>query len=65
MQTSELFLMAWATIATVLAIVFKHIATRAHRTLLLFQVGLLLVADGKAEIYKNGDKVGIKQCEPT
>jgi hypothetical protein len=65
MQTSELFLMAWATIATVLAIVFKHIATRAHRTLLLFQVGLMLVADGKAEIYKNGDKVGIKQCEPT
>lgn len=65
METSELFLMAWATIATVLAVVFKHIATRAHKTLLLFQLGLMMVADGKAQIYKNGDKVGIKQCDPT
>lgn len=60
METSELFLIVWATIATVLAVVFKHIAVKANKTLLLFQFGLMLVADGKAEIYKNGDKVGIK-----
>ena len=65
METSELFLIVWATIATVLAVVFKHLAVKANRALLLFQFGLMLVADGRAQIYKDGDKVGIKQCDPT
>lgn len=65
METSELFLIVWATIATILAVVFKHLAVKANKALLLFQFGLILVADGKAQIYKSGDKVGIKTTGET
>ena len=40
MESSEIFLMVWAIVATILAVVFKHLANRAHKTLLVFQLGL-------------------------
>jgi hypothetical protein len=62
MESSEIFLMVWAIVATILAVVFKHLAHRAHKTLLVFQLGLMLLAEGRATVYKDGDKVGIKSC---
>ena len=57
---SEVFLIGWAVIATVLAIVFKHFLYQSNRSLLVFKLGVALVAEGKATVVKNGDNIQIR-----
>jgi hypothetical protein len=63
MESSEIFLAVWATIATILAIVFKHRGDQAVRGLLAFRLGVLLIAEGKAQATVKGDTVQIKAIE--
>jgi predicted negative regulator of RcsB-dependent stress response len=63
MESSEIFLAVWAIIATILAIVFKHRGDQAVRALIIFRMGVLLIAEGKAEATMNGDTVQIKSVE--
>lgn len=59
MELSEMFLLAWATIATVLAIVFKHIATKLKMAVFMQQMGLMLIGEGKAKVVIEGDRVKV------
>lgn len=63
MESSEIFLAVWATIATILAIVFKHRGDQAVKGLLMFRMGVLLIAEGRAVATVDGDTVQIKRVK--
>jgi hypothetical protein len=60
METSELFLLAWATIATILAVVFKHLASRAMRNQAILELSILALANKQAELYIDGNTVKVR-----
>lgn len=60
MELSELFLVVWATIATILAVVFKHLAKKALRNQAILELSLLALANKKAEIYIEDNLVKVR-----
>lgn len=60
METGEVFLIMWATIATILAVVFKHYHEQAVLKQKFMEYAFLLVAEAKAEVYKEGDKIKVR-----
>lgn len=60
METSEIFLLAWAMIATVIAVLFHHIAKKQRMAIILQQMGFIMIAEGKAKIVIEGDRVQVK-----
>ena len=60
MEYSEIFLVAWATIATVLAIAFHHIAKKQRIAILMQQMGFIMIGEGKAKVVIEGDKVQVR-----
>jgi hypothetical protein len=61
MEYSEIFLITWATIATILAIVFHQIAKRLKVRLFMMEFGLHAVAYKKAEVIVDGDTIKIRE----
>ena len=61
MELSEMFLMAWAMIATVLAIVFHQIAKKQKFKLFMMEFSLHAIAHKKAEVYVDGDSIKVKE----
>ena len=61
MELSELFLLAWAMIATVLAITYHHIAKRLRMALFVHQMGLMMIGEGKAKVIIEGDSVQVRE----
>ena len=59
MELSEIFLMAWATIATVIAVLFHHIAKKQRMAIMLQQMGFILIGEGKAKVVVDGDSVKV------
>jgi hypothetical protein len=60
MEYSEIFLIVWATIATVLAIAFHQIAKRQKLKLFMMEFSLHAIAHKKAEVVIDGDNIKVK-----
>lgn len=60
MESSELFLIAWATLATIIAIYCQHRAKQFKHRVMLFELSLLAIAHNKAEVVMNGDTVQVR-----
>jgi len=60
METSQIFLLVWAIVATVLAVVFKHLLSTSMQKLFMFHLALELLAEGKAEVVKENDKIQVR-----
>lgn len=63
MELSELFLLAWAVIATVLAGYFSFHAGMRGKLLVVLTMGIRDIAKGKAEVYMENDEVRIRKKE--
>lgn len=61
MEASELFLWMWAVGATVLAVYFKHHASMREKVLVITMLAFRDVANGKAEVYMEGEQLRIKE----
>ena len=59
MESSELFLLAWAIIATVLAIFFHHRMNHLKMALFIHQMGFKMIGEGKAKVVIDGDSVRV------
>lgn len=59
MEYSEIFLGAWATIATVLAVVFRCEAVGTHNTLVKTMFVFKDIAEGKAKVTLVGNTMKI------
>jgi hypothetical protein len=63
MQTSEIFLLVWAGIATALAVWFNHEARKAHFVLFKTMYVFKDLAEGKAEVSIENGNLKIKEKE--
>lgn len=61
MESSELFLLAWAVLATVLAVYFKHHANMREKVLVITMLAFKEVAEGKAELSIVDGQLRIKE----
>jgi hypothetical protein len=61
MESSELFLIAWATIATVLAIYFRHKMIHFKIAIIVQQIGIRMIGENKAKVIIEGDRVLIRE----
>lgn len=61
MEYSEIFLLAWTTIATVLAIAFHHIAKKQKIKLFMLEFSLHAIAHKKAEVVLDGDNIKVRE----
>ena len=59
MELSELFLVAWATIATVLAIAFHHRMNRLKFQVFIQQMGFKMIGEGKAKVVITEDNIRV------
>ena len=59
MEYSEIFLLTWAMLATVIAIAFHHIAKKQRMAIMLQQMGFILIGEGKAKVVVDGDSVKV------
>lgn len=63
MESSELFLIAWAVIATILAVYYSFHANIRGKLLVVLTLGMQHIAEGKAEIYVENGEIKIKRKE--
>jgi hypothetical protein len=61
MESSELFLVIWATIATVLAIYFRHKNEHYKMAIIVQQIGIRMIGENKAKVIIEGDRVLIRE----
>ena len=61
MESSEIFLVVWATIATVLAIYFRHKMIDFKIAIIVQQLGFKLIGEGKAKVVIEGDRVRVME----
>ena len=61
MESSEIFLAVWATIATVLAIYYRHKMIDFKIAIILQQFGIRMIGEGKAKVIIENDRVLIKE----
>lgn len=61
MELSEMFLLAWAMGATVLAIAFHQIAKKQKVRLFMMEFSLHAIAHKKAEVVVDGDNIKIRE----
>ena len=63
MSNSEIFLIVWATIATVLAVTYHHVAKRLNTELNHSKFALFKIATGEAKISIRDNVVKIDLAE--
>jgi len=61
MESSELFLVVWATIATVLAVFYRHKGEHYKMAIIVQQLGFKLIGEGKAKVVIEGDRVRVME----
>jgi hypothetical protein len=61
MESSEIFLAIWATIATVLAIYYRHKTEYYMIMIMIQQMGFKLIGEGKAKVIIDGDRVSVRE----
>jgi hypothetical protein len=61
MESSELFLVAWATIATVLSVYYRHKMIDFKIAIIVQQLGFKLIGEGKAKVVIEGDRVSVRE----
>lgn len=59
MESSELFLVSWAIIATVLAIYYHHRMNRLKFTVFIQQMGFKMIGEGKAKVVIDQDNIRV------
>ena len=59
MESSELFLMAWAIIATVLAIFFHARMNRLKFQVFVQHMGFRMIGEGKAKVVIDHDNIKV------
>lgn len=60
MESSELFLIAWSVMATILAVYCQHRAKQFKHRAIMFEISLLAIAHKKAEVFLDGDTVSVR-----
>lgn len=63
MEPSELFVFVWATVATVLAVWFKHQARARGIAMVALMVGFRHVAEGNAEVTIENGQLRVREKE--
>lgn len=61
MEPSELFVFIWAMGATGFAVYYQHVARARGIAMIAMMVGFRHVAEGKAEVYMDGEQLRIKE----
>ena len=61
MELSEIFLLAWAGIATALAVMFRNEAIKAHYVLVKSMILLKDIAEGKAKVNLTNNELKIER----
>lgn len=61
MELSEMFLMAWAMIATGIAIFLTHKIEHYKMAIIVQQLGFKLIGEGKAKVIIEGDRVMVRE----
>jgi hypothetical protein len=61
MESSELFLSIWATIATILAVYFRHKMVEFKIAIIVQQFGIRMIGEGKAKVIIEGDRVLVRE----
>ena len=61
MESSELFLIVWATIATILAVFYRHKASHYRMAIIVQQIGFKMIGEGKAKVVVDGDNVRVME----
>jgi hypothetical protein len=61
MELSELFLGAWATIATILSVYYRHKMIDFKIAIIVQQLGFKLIGEGKAKVVIEGDRVSVRE----
>jgi len=61
METSELFLVVWAVVATMLAVYFNHHARMRDKVLVITMLAFKDVGEGKAEVSIEDGQLRIKE----
>lgn len=56
-----MFLVIWAVVATMLAVYFNHHARMREKVLVITMLAFRDVADGKAEVYMDGEQLRIRE----
>ena len=59
MESSELFLLSWAIIATVVAIYFHHANGRLKFAIFIQQMGFKMIGEGKAKVVITDDNIKV------
>jgi len=63
MQASEMFLMVWATVATILAVYFSYHASVRGKMLVVLTLGIRHIAEGKAEVTMVDGEMRLRKLE--
>jgi hypothetical protein len=63
MEPSELFVFIWATVATILAVWFKHQARSRGIAMVALMVGFKHVAEGRAEVTIEDGQLRVREKE--
>mgnify|MGYP003349620080 CR=1 FL=1 len=61
MESSELFLLSWAIIATVMAIFYHHVCGKLKIAIIVQQIGFKMIGEGKAKVVVDGDNVRVME----
>jgi hypothetical protein len=60
MESSELFLIGWAILATIVAVYCQHRTKVLSHRIKLFELSLLAIAHNKAEVVIKGESVQVR-----
>ena len=61
MTSAEEFLLLWAVLSTIFAVVFHSQARRLRVALIIMQFGVRMVGEGKAKIVIDGNNVKLME----
>jgi hypothetical protein len=61
MESSEIFLVIWATLATVFAVYFRHKMIHFKIAIIVQQFGIRMIGEGKAKVIIEGDRVMVRE----
>lgn len=61
MTLAEMFLLAWAVVATILAVALHTHCKKVRLALILMQVGVRMVGEGRAKIVIDGDNIKLME----
>jgi len=61
MEYSELFLLAWAILATTLAVYFQHKMSEYKMVIIVQQLGFKMIGEGRAKVVIENETVSVRE----